>query len=606
MSRAGRVHWNGVWVTFCCLFIFAFRADAYELSIKVPVLEPAVAVSGTRYLLLPDDPGTMTVTVTVVCTLERTSESPPTSLNPTYRFLRESQTVVEIERTPFTPSFLWTEGLGLERTIQITYAFPLPDSGPGDNELKTSSGYQFEVALLTDDDTLKPVYDTQASYSFAYTVYSGNLIFNKVVTGLTALVPATGCGEGSITLSASSIAVWDTGFDSFSLDVSGLCATVSDNRDGYSSELVAASGSVEGIGPVQGTAAGLDWTIESISLDAAGGRFSGAAIALPDNVTGHAYLLQRAWPMGLTAITLAQGGSFTSRLDSAVLSLGGPVLFHPRDLPFYVYARDVSFALDDTNTQGIVLSSPAPYYVHKDASDSLASTHPRKAFGFPSNDAMFRQALSSADNGITIDQYGVRGHLDFDGTTSVMAFPMARLDHPAYEINLVNSRLADQSALSGATAVSLTAGFDGNCPDGACNGLLAANSFKVSSPAGARFLANGALTGQFDNLGDSQDPESSQLEWGGSNGTDGTFFRDDAGVSGVWVVPGFIMPQTAATPSDQSDIRITQTLLGSFTFGAAPAQGKPLGEGTLHLLNDPADLSVRPRGRILCRHQYGA
>ena len=591
MSRAGRVQWNGVWVTFCCLFIFAFRADAYELSIKVPVLEPAVAVSGANYVLLPDSPGTMTVTITVLCTLDKFLESPPASLDLTYRLLRGSATVAEVQQTPATPSYRWSTTATYERTIEISYAFPLPAAGTGDEELKTSSGYQFEVSIWA-DDTLKPD-DTRASANFAYTVYSGRLIFNKVVTGLTSLVPATGCIGGDITLSTSSTAVWNAGGDVFSFDAAGLCASLSGNRDRYSSDLLVVSGSVEGIGPVQGTAAGLDWTIESISLDAAGGSFSGAAIALPDNVTCHAYLLQRAWPMGMTSIALAQGGSFTSGLDSAVLSLGNPVLFHPRDLPFYVYAQDVSFALDDTNTQGMVLSAPAPYYVHKDASDSLASGHPRKSFGFPSNDAMFRQALSSADNEITIDQYGVQGHLGFDGTASVMAFPMARLDHPAYEINLVNSRLADQSALAGTTAVSLTAGFDGNCPDGACNGLLAANSFKVSSPAGARFLANGGLAGRFDNLGDAQDPESSQLEWGGSNGTDATFFREDAGIPGVWMVPGFIMPQTAATPSVQSDIRITQTLLGSVTFGAAPAQGEPLGEGTLHLLSDPADLSAR-------------
>ncbi|MCB2183266.1 MAG: hypothetical protein KQH63_14630 [Desulfobulbaceae bacterium] len=512
-------------------------------------------------------------------------EDPPQSINLSFSLLRDGMTVKSSSAT-LNPR--WGLVMKGTTTATVNYIFDLPESGTGSTQMSSNANYTGKARILI----AKFEYIDGFSAPFAYTIFSGNLFFNQVLTQLGSLSPGAVCTGGDFTIDSPSSATWNSGHGSILFDPSGICALESDSADGYTTDLSVVSGTV-GMGTLTGETAGLAWALYSLSLDSQGGHYAYAAHLLPDDVTAHVINQNQVWPRGWQTISILTPGSFSQSVGDIVLSRTESLFFHSYKLPFYVAADSMSLSLSAGNIQGIVLSNPTPYYVHQDAFTSLPAGHRRSYFGFASNDAMFREGDNDPFhlNTIHMNADGMNGHLEFEANACDTAFPKAHLEHPTYGIDIVDGAFADNSTLTGSNPVYFAMFFDGNCQDGACGETSTQKSYRLASENGATFFANGALAGRFDNLGDPRFSTSSELSWGGSTGTDGTFFRHDMDKPGVWVVPGFIMPDTAATPTSESASRIGQTLLASFTFEEPPADA-PIVADSMHQLNDPSDYAA--------------
>lgn len=581
MSRSGQLCVVFL-LGFCFLLSFSPAVCfSYTLSFYKPPLNDTVEVIGTKYVLKSQQTGSLSVNFTVRCS-HTIGETLPTSLSFTFNLLKNG---IPLATEPVSIVPRWRTVDLLLSEYYVSYDFKLPATG-------TKTGFVTEEYIM--EVLLQTGHTISAkSSSFPYTVFSRNLLFNQVLTSLSAITTNSACDMGDFLLTDTTTASWNSGHGTFAVNGAGLCTQSSPSGDGYSVDLSVTSGAVSNIGPVVSETAGLAWTIGYVTLDPAGGHFPAAAILLPDDVTYHLMINNQLWPRGVKSLVIPSSGVFADSINSITLAVAGQYFFHGYGLPFYVASNGFSLSLNSANSSGLVLTAPQPYYVHQTAYDSLWDNDPDKSYGFAGNDSMFREAGSDPyhDNAININGNGVNGHLEFNGNVCYTAFPKARMQHPSFGVDIVDNALDDGNVIDGNYPLSFVMGFDGSCPSGDCGQASPRKAFNLTSQ-NASFFSNGALAGRFANLEDTEDPATSELEWGGFNGTDGTFFRDDGDKQGVWVVPGFVMADTAATPTQEATGRIGQTLLASFTFHEPLNHDDPLQTDAIHLLNYPSDYAA--------------
>lgn len=546
---------------------------AYVLSLTSPP-----TVEGTFYTIRDQTPGKLRVTVTVGCSLG-ISEQPPTSLDFTYLLLTAGSNTVSSADFIISPT--WTETRLFNEEATISFDFRLPQTGSSHSELGTGQ-YAIKVALADGKETRE-----STSSLFAYTVYSGDLYFGNIKVSLNSISPGPPCINSDIGLQAGTSLSWNPADSVINSDLTGICADKSANSDGYSEDLTVITGSAGPFAEITGTSGGINWGLVQTTLGPVGGSYLAAALTLPDGVTSHPFMKDQVWSRGTTSVGPLSGASFNTPIADMTISHTGDLYFHGYGLPFYVKSTGVSLALGQASS-GLVLTSPEPYYAHHDQFLTLQTGHPLLNFGFPSNDAMFREKNSFGSNNALINEAGINGHLEFSGAASDMAFPRSRLTYPVFGVDIENNAVKTGSTLTGSSPVYLGLVFDPNCREQNCSNLAPKGSFILESP-GAAFFSSGTLVGRFTNLGEMDDPVSSELLWGGYDGADGTFFRNDRDRAGVWVVPGYIMEDTAATTVTPESTRIGQILLGSFSFQLPPSPDLPIVPDAMHPLNATSD-----------------
>ncbi len=512
--------------------------------------------------------------------------SPPKTITLSTRLLNrdnaDAQTTLYTEE--LTPT--WQADPASQRySFTHTPEYPLPDAGGTDESMQTAT-YLVTTTAASIADAFSPN-NMLATNDFSYTVFSGLLYFNNVETEFSSisLGPSLECGTvfaDNISL-ASLTGNWSDMAENYPVNAAGLCTEKQDNSDGFSVDLHLISGQAV-LGTLAATVAGLHVEFAETTLDANGGAFSAAVVTLPETITAHGENGGLIDPFGTDQINFP-GRSFQQSLEGVTISTFVSYL-HSYGLPFYLKSSAIRLPIN-INSSGISLFQPYPVYIHQEAVQALAPADPRTSF--PANDIIFSNPIQSASNTVTFDRNGLDGLLWFQGDSGnglQTSFPRARLGFDYLGLILEDSTI-QQGTLNN---VTFTMKFDRSCMGPECSGnTYDARWYRVNA-ARAGLHASGAFGIGFADIGPSMDMDlndtgEDSTEWGvfplqDDNGTPnqqpGTYIRQDRNRSGAFLVPGFIMPQTAETLAEP--LRLSQVLLGSYLFNdqAGPATFLPL------------------------------
>ncbi len=455
-------------------------------------------------------------------------------------------------------------------------SYSLPESGP-DNSSQLQTGAHSFVSTVSCELDTSAGNDT-AETSFQYTVYSGHLYFNQVVTDFTTIDfdTSTLCYDGSMyRWPIGSIDLsWTDIFPPQPMSNSTtLCAAPTGNPDGYSIDLVLHGGEAD-FNDIDTSVAGMSVVLSGPTLDSSGGSFSSATVTLPHDVTAHdtdpgtGFIL----PRGHKTLVFS-GANFVRTLEDVTLTASPTPKLHGYGLPFYVSSGSFSFDLDGSS--GLVANGALPVYVHTESLQSLAADDLRKSF--PSNDIIFIR--NGGTNSVTLNQDGFSGSLEFKGDNSLeqeTSFPRATITFGDWDLTLTSGAIDTASSIN---EMQLFMRFGQGCHESDCSGS-GSTWYRVAVEQ-AFLTSNGAFGAGFGDLGPNldgyfQETGDESVEWGDLS-ADGppTFVRHDRSRRGAFLVPGFIM--TGTSDKLPAPYRLAQVLLGSYGFSkGAPSTFRPL------------------------------
>lgn len=466
------------------------------------------------------------------------------------------------------------------------YPYPMPSTGAAANQMQTATNYKFSLTA-TDASAGSATSPVVSTLNFKYTVFSGNLDFNQVATTFTSAnyynAACTGGDYALYTVAGTWPNLLGGQSPYSSLDL--LCTAQSQMNTDGSIDLILVSGTAD-VGTVSGTTSGMDFSLTNVKLNATGGVYNKAVLTLPETVTAHIWTGTEVWPRGSRYLSFP-GKSFAKVYNdssSPFEPITTPLFFHGNDLPFYVY--DTKVSLDLNTTSGLVFEKPAGSYVHASATAELADTDLRKSLGLPSNDIIFARNDASQAAAARITGAGIHAQIPFEGSPSSpvrrTSFPQTFATFSPWTVFVENGVITSKSELA---APGLFMRFNRDCPPSSTCGEKGGKVTYAVNSDKAGLLPSGTFGAQFASLGDPTYPAHLRgVEWGGFEGEVPTFARRDNNTPGVWVIPGFIMPETSNTGANR---RISQVLLGSVLFDT------PYSPLSAHLLNDPSDPTAR-------------
>ncbi len=539
--------------------------DGYSTDLRI-VKDVAMATDpslvGQRWSIKEQSPSNLSLTnIRIEC-----SGSPPKTIT-LNTSLQSSAVQPDYEIASYakevTPAWLEDAG-GQLYYVVLSQDYQLPNSGPTIDDLQ-SGLHNFVSTINALGDTTST--NNQKTTNASYIVYSGSLYFNNVETTFSSIAfgSVLSCWDGSnIHLKIESlVGGWSDVFGTEPLNASGLCADTLNNPDGFSRDLKLFSGTVE-LGNISGAISGLPMEFSSTTLDATGGSFSSAALTLPEDISIHNESGGMIDPLGGPSITFS-GDTFIETMADLTLIVPAAPYMHSYGLPFYIKSDAFRFALG--GSIGMELVNPYPVYVHAEAVAALSPEDSRTSF--PSNDILFHSALNAA-NIVTFDQYGLDGHLDFKtgGLWSLQtSFPKARLSFNNWRLELVNGSISADTHIPG---LAIAMRFGQGCHNAECADSLAGSRWYQVGANSVGMTIEGAFGAQFNELGPTldeilQDTHEDSVAWGDFLvDAPGTYVRNDRGLKGAFMIPGFIM---SGTDNDRpSPYRLGQVLLGSYHF----------------------------------------
>lgn len=413
--------------------------------------------------------------------------------------------------------------------------------------------------------------------SFFYRIYSGALHYGPIETQLTSLIAAgffCACIPPCpplFPLSDLSTAEWTHEWGTSEFNPNDSCYTGVLNADGFSYDLVTpAATAPASIGTISGTTpSGIVGELRNVTLDANGAHHSGGAFFTPDTVTVHDLInpgnLEDGFhPCGRQRIDFFGIRDFIEIYDLATFTANTRRMYHGYGLPFHLIADSASFNLGDAN--GIQLATVSAMHVHYPSYVNLNPKDPRgpslQRKGFPSNDVVFMGYDGSPIAGAEIASDGiVAAGLNFKERNSVLStartsFPQGRIAwNQPFQSSVVDNTLIPQAL----PVTSYQMRARQTCPDDNCGEYEAPESYSVALDGSDVWMTeDGGMGSPFTALGD-------LTEWGKWDAGNPTFRRDDGALSGVFYMPGWVMPKTA----DESMRTAAQVLLGSRLFDGA-------------------------------------
>ena len=559
---------------FSWITVFPSTSWGFDLSF----VDDPVEVDGQRYILNGEQ-GTLVINgVTAVC--DKNPQEPlPAGLLLTV-VLQRGGSAVTTHTIQLNSG--WNCSTSSHCVHPVSYTYSLPEPGFMDNNLRSADNYDFQLTLSADGTDANTDNNLLTSQQFDYTVFSGNLFFGGEQTTLQSL---TFSGSQYIypyyyPVLGSSTATWDGEYGSLAFNGSGLVVRVDDQQYGFTSDLTVIQGEIVFDDINQSGIGDLTVHLASTALTPAGVVDSSPSLELPPGhsahfIDGNGEILAA----GHSSLTFSQSTHTENGLEVNL----PPIALHGSGLPFYLKIAAQN-NLDILNGDSLDLSGAQIIYVQQGALTALAPDDTRTQNGLPDNDIMFSRG-SSASVGLTSG--GLNGTVSFEGNSNDSynnrtSFPLGSLGFSSFTVQLADSTIVSGSGLADPQfSLAVAPG----CPDSACSEDLPEDTVFTVGSAGAGMLANGAVGSRFDQLhGPTISETASPLEWGYFiPGTDdqlhGTFIRDDK-VGGVWVLPGFILNDTA-----DETVSLPEALLGSATF-SAPDQ--PSTWHTLHTADDTA------------------
>ena len=530
--------------------------DGYSTDLSLVMdlrITAASSLDGKRYVIKGQSPEEMTLnTIRVECRGTRPSWF--TVHNTLVRTGSPDVTVVSYPDEYIAP--IWGEDSANHVYYrELSLDCPMPEPGPADNQLH-SAYHRFNYSVETFSDTDSS--NDSAYTGFGYTVYSGELYFNGVMAEISDVSPNNSyfCGTFPFIKPSKDVSgTWTDVFGSESFSATRLCTDDTANADGYSTDLHVTSGEAD-LGTVTGSINGLEIAFNDVVLDKDGGNFTSAVLELPEDVTVHYLKGSTIYPKGLSHIQF-DGTAFTQTMRDIVLETWGDMYFHQYGLPFYVMTAAVSLPLDDSAV--LSMSTPIPVYMYDEAYQELDTSDVRRFHGFPSNDIVFSAPNYMAENEIYLDENGLTGLLNFAKTPlpqSRTSFPVMYIEHDEWALKLERGQITSDSYLH---RIMLTSWFKQDCPGGSCGsgGPKYARYRIYADQAG--LSDSGTFGSRFDQLGENQEDGSDSVTWGYFPDSEGTFVRRDNDLPGVFMIPGFLMPDTAS-----GNISVGQALLGSW------------------------------------------
>ncbi len=559
---------------FSWITVFPPISWGFDLSF----VDDPVEVDGQRYIL-DSEQGTLVINgVTAVCD-KNPSEPLPAGLLLTV-VLQRGGSAVTTHTTQLNSGWNCSSSSHCVRPVSYTYS--LPEPGFMDYNLRSADNYDFQLTLAADGTEANTDNNILSSQQFAYTVFSGKLFFGAEQTTLLSL---TFSGTQYIDpylypVLGSSTATWDGEYGSLAFNGSGLVVRVDDQQYGFTSDLTVIQGEIVFDDINQSGIGGLTVHLASTALTPAGVVDSSPSLELPPGhsahfIDGNGEILAA----GHSSLTFSQSTHTENGLEVDL----PPIALHGPGLPFYLKIAAQN-NLDILNGDSLDLSEAQIVYVQQGALTALAPDDTRTQNGLPDNDIMFSRG-SSASAGLTSG--GLNGTVSFAGNSNDSynnrtSFPLGSLGFSSFTVQLADSTIVSGSGLAEPLfSLAVAPG----CPDSACSEDLPEDTVFTVGSAGAGMLANGAVGSRFDRLhGPTISETASPLEWGyfvpgADDQLHGTFIRDDK-VGGVWVLPGFILNDTA-----DETVSLPEALLGSATF-SAPDQ--PSTWHTLHAAEDTA------------------
>ncbi len=466
-----------------------------------------------------------------------------------------------------------------------TFSFPLYDDD-GNFDLQAGQ-YYFKVTVDPDNIWNSEISETNNSLDsmwFWYAVYSGDVYFGTNKTRLNSgafyrdifnwVCPGTGdyFFQGTT-------GTWTHSWGTATLNypsATDFCANGSVNADGYSVDLHVTSGTVD-VSDLSSTIAGLGVTVNGVTLEPSGMKYSGITITLPRNVTVHNERSDgRVAPSGRSVLSFSGGGPVPDPKDiSVAVGFMGGGIFHGYGLPFYVRAGTIK--IDFNTSKGIVMGSSSPVYVHRQNMDRLAAEDQRRRGGFPSNDILFLNARTALEQ-TRIDGNGIHGQFMCERESASglhqrpkTHFPMGFVRWQDFAVTVANSKI--QSTDLGPVEFSMR--FTGVCPEGNCGDTPETTLFKVQAPCG--LTPDGGFGGGVDDVFE-------KTRWGRLDSPTQfyTYEKEDKGLRGILYFPGFLVPKSAA-----GIYTLSQYLLASRQFDDINIPNK------LHFLDDPGDSDAR-------------
>ncbi len=520
------------------------------------------AVSGQMFTLEPAR-GALTISgVTANCHLDSGETARPANIVLTI-VLRRNGSAVNTRNISLATGWLFNKSTGIY-FAPINQSFTLPTAGLMDYQMRSDDDYDFHLQLSADGTDSNPANNHATSSTFAYTVFSGDLIFNGEVTSLSSLsfsgsfyhiypyyYPVLGPANAS----------WDSPLGEFDFNAEGLAVRFDDQQYGYSTDLTVVHGDVPFSNISQAGIGGMTVQISSLSLTPAGVSTTPPTLYLPPGHTVH--------PID-TGVIMAGGRSFiefsSGTYVGGALQVTMPALaFHGPNLPFYIKAAASS--VDILNGSSLPLPSAQTEYVQAWALNALAADDSRLDSGLPANDTMFSRPGSAS---VSLNADGLSGAITFAGNqgdayNGSVFFPRGQLTFASLTVNLADSIIGPGSEL---TSPVFSQKVGPGCPDSSCGDPLPENQRFTVASAGAGMLATGATGALFSALhGVDLQHDAPNLEWGffteAQDGhLHGSFIRNDKG-EGVWVIPGFIMPAAADSGEDEVFRALNSSILFS-------------------------------------------
>lgn len=565
----------------CSLFLCLFFTPQAVFGFDLSFVDDPLVIEGDHFILYGDQ-GTLTITgVTAECRL-LAKEPLPSDINVAIVLQRDDATVTT-QNLPLSGEWTYDRYQDGYYYYQypLTYSYTLPTPGLMSYNLRSDDNYTFLLTLSASGTESDPTNNSISSDIFAYKVFSGNLYFGNELTRLSSL-----SFSGDLyyiyptyyPVLGPSNATWEGSLGTYPFDAEGLAVLAQDITSGFTTNLIVVHGEIILTNIEQAGIGNLTVQISNTTLDPTGLTVSSPRLIMPPGHSVHLVEDGRILAAGRPSLAFS-----SSNFDGTSLEVDLPEMaIHGPGLPFYLKTAARN-DVDILNGSALVLTGAQTVYVHQAALNGLADGDSRTETGLPANDIMFSRAYSTD---VSLTSGGLSGSVDFNGNSgdsynNRTSFPKGSLEFSAFHLDLDNSVISSSSGLDDPVfSLEVVPG----CPDSSCSERLPGNlSYTVMSP-GAGMLANGALGAGFSQLyGETVSQSASPLEWGyfieeGEGELSGTFIREDK-TSGVWTLPGFIMPQTA----DNTSGEISQVLLGSLLFG------DPTTPVSLHRLHDSAD-----------------
>ena len=379
---------------------------------------------------------------------------------------------------------------------------------------------------------------------------SGRLNYGPAATTLTSVSAVDGpsgvCPAGTWELLAGTSGLWDPGtsWDEVAWEVNPafgnhLCASALYNADAGRFDLAATDARV-GFETATGTFGGRDLRLFFL-FDETGATPLLTAGVLPPWHSLHGDAGGRPLPRGVGALLFNQffPSSGLGDFDGLSMTSTVPLWLQARDLPF-------SFLLGDyrLDSLGLTLGYAAVHY-QNDLPYSVLDERRVSWKGPKTNDIRFVRPVDTADQpdtSLTLDAAGIAGHVVFDASFGRTHFPQTQTRFEKFALDLRDGEIAGAQPLGRSEYEMSLRTTCAEC--GTATGTDVA--YSIASDGAERITRDGSTMLRTSVSGDAA--------WGPSlleGLLNVNVFRrlDDAGLRGIFFLPGFRIARSDADPS---------------------------------------------------------